>query len=112
MKNKQFYSHLVETTDLTLEIANLEVDSKERVHLLSLMEANIHTVVVSEALSGLSAEDKKTFLKNLAQDNHKKTLQHLSLKASDIEKRLKKIIDKVTKELLEDVKDAQKIKTK
>ncbi len=112
MKNKQFYSHLVETTDLTLEIANLEVDNKERVHLLSLIEANIHTEVVSEVLSGLSVEDKKTFLKNLSQDNHKKTLEHLNSKASNIEKRLKKTIDKVTKELLDDVKQAQKIKPK
>jgi len=45
MKTKHFYTHLAETTDITLEIAQLDVTSKERVHLLSLAEANIHSAV-------------------------------------------------------------------
>ena len=105
---KHFYSHLVETTDLTLEIANLEVDSKERVHLLSLMEANIHSTVVSEVMGNLSKEDQKIFLKNLSQNDHDKTITHLKSKASDIEERIQKSINKVTKELLEDIKEATK----
>ncbi|MEK7551600.1 MAG: hypothetical protein AAB532_03290 [Patescibacteria group bacterium] len=58
MKTKHFYSHLVETTHITLEIAELDVTSKERVHLLSLVEANIHTTVVSSVLDQLEPEEK------------------------------------------------------
>ncbi|MBI3984820.1 MAG: hypothetical protein HY344_02645 [Candidatus Levybacteria bacterium] len=104
MKTKHFYSHLVETTHITLELASLDVTSEERVHLLSLVEANIHSTVVSKTLSQLSEEDKKTFLKNLALENHEQTLSHLKTKVNDIEEKLKKEIDRVTKELLEDVK--------
>ena len=66
MKRKHFYSHLVETTHITLEIAELDVTSGERVHLLSLVEANIHTTVVSKVLDELDPLDKKKFLSNLS----------------------------------------------
>lgn len=104
MKTKHFYSHLVETTHITLEIAELDVTSKERVHLLSLVEANIHTTVVASILDQLEPEEKKKFLSNLSKEDHSKTLSHLKEKVSDIEDKLKKEIDKVTSELLEDVK--------
>lgn len=111
MNKKHFYSHLVETSDLTLEIANLEVDSKERVHLLSLAQANIHTTVVSEVLSSLKEEDKKIFLKNLSKNDHEKTMKHLNSKIQNVQEKLQKVIDKVKKELLEDVRQAQKLKS-
>ncbi len=107
MKTKHFYSHLVETTHITLEIAELDVTSKERVHLLSLVEANIHTTVVSSVLDQLEPEEKKKFLSNLSKEDHSKTLSHLKEKISDIEEKLKKEIDQVTSDLLEDVKGAK-----
>lgn len=107
MKTKHFYSHLIETTHITLEIAELDVTSKERVHLLSLVEANIHTTVVAKVLDQLEPEEKKKFLSNLSKEDHAKTLSHLKEKVSGIEEKLKKEIDKVTNELLEDVKKAK-----
>ncbi|MBI2026117.1 MAG: hypothetical protein HYT06_01925 [Candidatus Levybacteria bacterium] len=107
MAKKHFYSHLVETTHITLEIAELDVKSKERVHLLSLVEANIHTAVVSKVLDQLTPEDKKIFLKNLSLENHDKTLSHLKEKVWDIENKLKNEIDKIAKELLEDIKETK-----
>lgn len=110
MKNKHFYSHLVESTHLTLEIANLEVDNNQRVHLLSLVEANIHTTVVSTVLSNLKPEDKKIFLKNLSEENHEKTWQHISSRLTNAKDLIEKAINDVTKELLEDVKGVRKLK--
>ena len=107
MKRKHFYSHLVETTHITLEIAELDIASEERVHLLSLVEANIHTTVVSKVLDELDPLDKKKFLSNLSLEDHDKTLAHLKENVSDIEEKLKKEIDKVTKELLQDIKEAK-----
>lgn len=101
---KHFYTHLVNTTDITLEIAQLSVGSDERVHLLSLAHANIHSSVVLGVLSNLSPQDKKIFLENLSNEEHDKTWNHLREKIKDAEGEIKKIIDKTVRELLEDVK--------
>ena len=63
-KTKHFYSHLVETTDITIELAEMDLSPNERIHLISLVDANIHSVVVSKVLQNLEEEDKKIFLKN------------------------------------------------
>lgn len=104
MAKKLFYSHLIETTDITLEIANLNVTSKERVHLLSLVHANIHNSVVSKILSNLDPEDKKIFLENLSNENHEKTWTHLKTKMSNIQEDVEKTIKDTIKELIKDIK--------
>jgi hypothetical protein len=110
MKKKHFYSHIVETSDLTLAIAELNVDSKERVHLLSLAEANIHSTIVSDVLGNLSDEDKKTFLKNLSEDDHDKTWEHLAKSFSQAEDKIRLASAKVIRELIEDINKAKEIK--
>ena len=107
---KTFYTHLVEETNITLEIAELDVTNKERIHLLSLMQANIHSSVVLTVLSKLSKEDKKIFLKNLAEENNEKIWSHLKSNVIDMEEQLRQAIEKTIKELLEDVKEARKLK--
>lgn len=107
---KTFYSHLVEETHITLEIAELEVTNTQRVHLLSLMKANVHSTVVSTVLSNLSTEDKKIFLKNLSLENNEEIWVHLKANVSDIEEKLRKIIDETVKELIDDVRQVRKLK--
>lgn len=107
MKHKHFYSHVIETSTLTLEIAELNVDSKERVHLLSLAEANIHSTIVSNVLDNLSEEDKKTFLKNVSVDNHDQTWKHLNSKIKDVENLVKKTATQAIEELLNDIKEVK-----
>ena len=77
MKHKHFYAHLTETTDIVLELGELDMSSEERIHLLSLIEANIHSSVINTVLSNLDEENKKIFLNNLISDNHSKTWEHL-----------------------------------
>ncbi len=110
MKHKHFYTHLVETTDIVLELGELDLTPEERIHLLSLVEANIHSSVINTVLSTLDEENKKIFLKNLALSDHIKTLDHLKQTSSDIEDKIQKTINIVKKELLEDLKKAKKIK--
>lgn len=107
---KHFYSYLVETTHITLEIGELNLDKEERVHLLSLTKANIHSTVVSTVLGELSAEDKKIFLQNLTQDDHKKIWGHLNKKIIKAEEKIQSSIRKVVEELLSDIKLAKKLK--
>jgi len=107
MKKKHFYHHLLETSDISIEIAELDLTADERIHLISLVEANIHTSVVDTALSSLSEEDKKVFLHNLANDDHEKTWKHLKSKSQDIEEKLRKAIRETKKELLKDIKEVK-----
>ncbi|OGH11684.1 MAG: hypothetical protein A3B38_03275 [Candidatus Levybacteria bacterium RIFCSPLOWO2_01_FULL_36_13] len=112
MKHKHFYSHLIQSTDITLEIAELDIQKQERVNLLSLFEVNIHASVVSAVLDELSPEDKKIFLKHLSEGNHKKLWQHLNQKIKNANRKIENTIKRVKKELLEDIQEAKKLKKK
>jgi len=107
MKNKHFYAHLTETTDIVLELGELDMSSEERVHLLSLIEANIHSAVINTVLSNLDGENKKIFLSNLISDDNSKTWGHLNKSAVDLENKIKITIDLMKKELLRDIKKAR-----
>lgn len=107
MKHKHFYSHLIETTHLTLEIGELKIEKEERVELLSLADANIHTHVVHTVLSELDPQDKKIFLQNILTNDHRKTWQHLLLKIDNVEEKIQKTIGKVVNEFIEDVRRAK-----
>ena len=110
MKNKYFYESLTETSDISLELGELELSPDERVHLISLAKANIHSVIVNTVLLNLSEEDKKIFLKNLVSQNHEETWKHLKNSTADIEEKITTAIDEVKKELKKDIKAARKIK--
>lgn len=109
MKHKHFYAHLLETTDITLELGEMNLTPEERVHLLSLAQANIHTVVVDTVLSSLSEKDKKIFLKNLVSNDHEIIWSHLK-KAENIEEKIKLAVKKAKNELLKDIEQVKKIK--
>jgi hypothetical protein len=112
MKTKFFYSSLIETSNISLELAEMEMSSDERFHLISLVEANIHSVVVDRVLSELSEEDKKIFLKNMVSEDHEKTWEHLKSKADKIEDKIRKTIEEFKKELLRDIAQAHKLSKK
>lgn len=107
MKQKHFYAHLVEKTDITLELANLDMSNEERLHLLSLIDANIHSTVINTVLSNLPEEDKKIFLKNIVSDDHEKTWTHLKEKNKYIEEKIKAEIKNITAELLKDINEVK-----
>ncbi len=107
MKNKHFYAHLTETTDIVLELGELDLSSEERIHLLSLVEANIHSVVINTVLSNLDEENKKIFFNNLIANDHSKTWEHLNKSTKDLENKIQEAIDLVKKELLKDIRRAR-----
>ena len=110
MKNKHFYSHLIETTDITVELAEIELTPDERVHLVSLIEANIHSMVVGTVLSNLTEEDKKIFLKNLVSNDHEIIWAHLKSKTRNIEEKITNSVGVLKKEFYKDIKDLRKDK--
>lgn len=107
MKHKHFYAHLKETTDIVLELGELDLTPDERMHLLSLIDANVHSAVIDTVLTSLDEENKKVFLSNLVKNDHSKTWEHLNSNSKNIEERIVETIKSIKKEF---IKDIQKVR--
>jgi len=112
MKRKLFYAHLVETSSITIEIADMDLTKEERLHLLALVNSNIHNAVLDTVLSALSEEDKKIFLTNLDEDNQDKIWGHLNTKIDSIEDKIKNAIEDLKEDLHKDIKQVKKLSSK
>lgn len=104
---KHFYSHIVETSTLSLALGDIELSHEERLHLLSLVEENLHHVILDAVLSELSEEDKKIFLTHVANNNHEKTWEFLNSKVENIEEKIKKTAENLKIELHRDIKNVK-----
>ncbi|MDZ4227725.1 MAG: hypothetical protein U1E54_00605 [Candidatus Levybacteria bacterium] len=107
MKKKYFYTHIVDTSTLSLELSNMDLNPKERLHLLSLIDSNIHHEILDLILSELNSSDKKTFLTHLASEAHDKVWKLLQNKIDNIEEKIKKTAEEVKKELHKDIKEVK-----
>lgn len=107
-QGKHFYSHLVETSHLSLELGDLDLMQEERIELISLADSQMHHVIIDTILSELSKEDKKIFLSHLHNDDHDSIWNLLNQKAVGIEEKIKKAVDDLKSELHRDIKDAKK----
>jgi Mg/Co/Ni transporter MgtE len=108
MKKKHFYENIIQINDITLDLAGIELTKEERLHLLALVEANVHSTVINTVLSQLSADDKKIFLKNLIEDDHNQIWTHLNQNTEDLEEKILKSVDGLIKEMREDINKAKK----
>ena len=104
---KYFYTHIIDTSSLSLELGNMELDPKERMHLISLIDSNIHHAVLDLILSELNPADKKTFLMHLSSENHKKVWKFLNEKVENIEGKIKKTAEDLKQELHRDIKETK-----
>jgi hypothetical protein len=111
MKKTYFYTHIIDTSILSLELGEMKLTPKERLHLLSLINSNIHHEILDLILSELKPNDKKTFLIHLASENHDKIWKFLRDKISSIEGKIKKTADVIKKELHQDIKEIKSKKT-
>jgi hypothetical protein len=107
MRKKYFYSHIIDTSILSLELGDMDLDSKERLHLISLIDSNIHHEILDLILSELSPSDKKTFLAHLACENHDKVWKFLNEKIKDVEGKIKKTAEDLKNELHKDIKEVR-----
>jgi hypothetical protein len=105
MIKKYFYTHIVDTSTLSLELGNMDLTPKERLHLISLIESNIHHEVLDLILSELGSADKKAFLSHLASEDHSKIWKFLNNKIDNIEDKIKKTADVLKSELHKDIKE-------
>ena len=107
MKNKYFYTQIIDTSTLSLELGDMDLTPKERIHLISLIDSNLHHEILDLILSELKPEDKKTFLTHLASEDHEKVWKFLKGKIKDVEGKIKKTAEDLKKELHKDIKDVK-----
>lgn len=107
MRKKYFYTHIVDTSTLSLELGDMDLSPKERMHLISLIDSNIHHEVLDLILSELKPADKKTFLAHLASENHDKIWKLLNEKVENIEEKIKKTAEDLKRELHKDIREVK-----
>lgn len=104
---KHFYSFIVETDTLFLEIDSLEISNSEKDHLKSLAESHVHHSVLDTILSKLSHDDKKLFLDHINTRDHEKIWKFLHARIEDVEERIKEAAANIKRELHKDLKDVK-----
>ena len=107
---KHFYSHIVETATLSVELGEMDLSKEERRHLIELAENNIHHAILDAILSELSEENKKIFLSHLAKEEHDKVWEHLRKNIDKIEEKIKKTAEDLKKELHNDIKEIKNVR--
>ena len=105
---KHFYSHIVETSSVTLALGDLDLSPDERKHLLDLVDHNLHHAILDSVLSELSDKDKQEFLTLLATDDNDKIWKLLVSRVDNIEEKVKKTADDLKKEIHKDIADSHK----
>lgn len=106
-QGRHFYSHLVETSIISLELADMDLSRDERIHLIQLAENNIYHAILDAILSKLQEEDKKIFLSHMAAEDHDKVWEHLRQKIENIEEKIKTAAESIRKELHRDIKEVK-----
>lgn len=107
VRHKYFYSHIVDMTSISIEIANMDMTPEERKHLIALAESNVHHAVLDTVLSELPEEDKKEFLKHVTEEEHDKVWEILKEKAENIEDKIKKTAQDLLAEFHKDIEEAK-----
>lgn len=106
-QGRHFYSHIVETSILSLELGEMDLSKDERIELISLIDLNIHHAILDMILSELSEENKKIFLMHLASNDEDKIWNHLKANIKDIEEKIKKSAENLKEELYRDIQEAK-----
>lgn len=103
-----FYSHIVETSSLSLALADMDLTQDERKHLIDLAQDNLHHAILDVVLSELSEKDKQEFLKLLAKDEQDKIWRLLTKSVDNIEDKIRKTAEDLKKELHKDIEESHK----
>lgn len=107
MRKKYFYTHIIDTSTLSLELGSMNLTPQEKMHLISLMDSNIHHEILDLILSELNPADKKTFLAHLASEDHEKVWKFLNIKVENIEEKIKKTAEDLKNEMHKDIKEVK-----
>jgi hypothetical protein len=104
---KHFYSDVVETSSISLALAEMDISNEERKHLIDLVEANLHHSILDAVLSELSDKDKEEFMVLYSQGDDEKIWKLLKERVDHIEDKIKKTADELKKELHKDIEESR-----
>ena len=107
MLRRHFYSHIIETASLSLELGDMDLSQSERLDLLGLLDLQLHHTIMDAVLSELSLEDRRVFLAEVGNDNHDKIWELLKKKINNIEEKIQNAAVALTKELHKDINEAK-----
>ncbi len=110
MSKKHFYSHLIQVESIVIELDNMDLTEKEKMHLASLVDSNLHHTILDVIMSELSDSDKQIFLKHLSNNDHSQIWEHLNGKVDNIEDKIKTAIEDLKKDLHQDINEAKRLK--
>ncbi|MBI2012000.1 hypothetical protein HYS91_04485 [Candidatus Daviesbacteria bacterium] len=105
----KFYSHLIEIESIILELDHLDLSDKEKKHLASLIDDNLHQCILDAVLSHLTPEDKKTFINHLNAKDQEKIWEFLNNKVENIEEKIKVAAKDLKTKIHKDLKIAKRI---
>jgi hypothetical protein len=105
---KHFYHKVVETSSISLALAEMDMTNEERRHLVSLVEENLHHAILDAVLSELSDRDKQEFMELFAEGRDDEVWRLLRDRTDNIEDKIKKTADDLKKELHEDIEESKK----
>lgn len=105
---KHFYHEVVETSSISLALAEMDMTNEERKHLVSLVEENLHHAILDAVLSELSDRDKQEFMELFAEGRDEEVWKLLRDRTDNIEDKIKKTADELKKELHEDIEESKK----
>lgn len=105
---KRFYSHIIETSSISLALAEMDMSNQERKHLIDLVEENLHHAILDAVLSELSEKDKKEFVELYAEGDDEKIWKLLSSRVENIEDKIKMTATELKKELHKDIEESHK----
>jgi hypothetical protein len=104
---KHFYTHLVETESLVVKLHEMGMTEEQKIQLITLVESSMHHAILDAILSELSEQDKKLFLKEMANDDHDSVWKFLNKKIDSIEDKIVQAADALKEELHEDIKEVK-----
>ncbi len=105
---KNWYSHLIETESIMIELDQMNLSSEEKLHLAHLVDSSLHNTILDVVLSQLSEQDKRKFVNHLSENNHEKIWNFLNEKIDGIESKIKKAAEDLKSEMNKDLKEAKK----
>ena len=110
MKNKHFYTDIVEVDSIFVALDKMDLTSEELSQLKEMVESQVHQVVIDTVLSQLSEKDQKLFLTYLAHGRHDEILQHLKKNIEKVEEKIIKAVDELKNDLHADIKESRQKK--
>lgn len=108
MAKKYFYSHIIEISEISLEIGNLDIPKEDRVKLIALAEENHHNALLHLVLNHLHDDDKKSFLSHISEDNHDRAWEFVAKKIEDLENKLINESNRIREDFKNDIRKVKK----